>query len=1614
MALAAALFCGAGGEPASAAGMAIAYPAAPAPIVTVRGNAVVNSANKPNGTYELALCVQTRVYTHKTSGQTLTPEEYNELTDAEKADYQESNNPFESVSASVVVDLDALTPIQWDVDAPTYAAWDGTSYATNDAGYTPAGAAATGYARGIDTTDLLGTVIPDVTGATLGRPGRVVALDTAKPDEVGTAEALVEGYIHADGKTYAVVSLSANVPHSAKGRTYDTATEVVVVRFAYDMKRFPNTKFTATTPSEFNVTLDENTTGTGPRTVTYLASDADAAQTVTGQGVWYQSNTDPTGATQQETMHYFYRAGNGPIPGTVLNEKVTVSIDGDTQDSRELHKPDTAGKTVLTHDAAATEPYSLTRNLLKTHDRSLRFTYVNQPTYREAKGTGGAMVLFYDWDDTLIGTLVVDPEGDVRAQVNEYVEQNLVHPDLRAGKVLAAMGGEAPDYASLTAPTADQTKYQNLCDSLERQYTYRGKYPYTVGGSVTQDDANALPGEEFPLTNKLDYAFYRRVTTPTEATDPATSATSTYFTTQKVSETGENDENLYPYVYGWAVVEDLSANNARDWQVRRDAAKVSSIWTTVGVGELADVDPQAAARDIPGAAADPGTGLAPQYTFSTSAAAGNDYLHFADFSDMGSMLTKTVTVAGEDVTFTKDTLIVKAVYEPGPELLEGNAYRIIEEPSYNKLNEKGAAAGGAYSVQITLERSSTVSADGLLRGVSRVRSPAIRQDTTIDQKWIEDAALGVDHNLSNPSIATAQSLTETTFTKIDTDNGDEVSFTLVLSARQNKVDYFIIETYGYNFVAGGQRSNTNFNQYGTAHAIDNYNYDAVDSATNDSYYDKQNYYYQVTDYENREGSHGFVLYGTLNYLMEKATLVNRGQMEASAFYQGAGDTVINDANLRLDALGTKANSGNVFDYWPKLLDAAAACEANKSADTWDYTHDCAQLSYHQLQLYILEGALYDRATADNTPITWCHLHKSCADLSSGAPKTWQEIIDAAGGTSAEQDTIEKMAVADVENLTGLRTDANGTKYTNLTTFKNDIVAAVADGCTSWTDIQYHIINKSKPADNSAALENYWWYDSALTAKPTARSLSDLANAAADYYNGVTLKDGVTVTGWTVKLSGLEAAFTGNQTSDGSIGNDWLRLTENLVKGWTVNPDGTETTTPYHAGTTTYQDFLTELLAALKKGIDAGETSAPDFWQKLQYVLLHPTNSWPSSSEAELSRYWWYNGGKFLAVTDVKSMLEVALVADTDGQTAWGSFTYAKFETGAGFADIRDLKWNFDGTGPIDSATFDDFKAQMVSFAKDSGETDFDPATNAQLWAYLQYQLIHPNFDQSGALTEYNGGYYWWKGNATTGQAVSLSKDDLGTAGFGSKVNGNTAAWGNLTDTYINNWRFRKPTDADLDADTYAAHTDMPVLSMADLKGAVEALVDDRLQKQEAADPGGHHHTPPAITWLDIQHYVVTGKLDIYDTTDGGFPDEAAAKERYWWHSGGKNPDAKSVFQTIIEDIAARGKTAIDALTGDQIMDSSVQWRIVPTNGNMNTAAMKQVRIRLNAFYDNAVAEHQDMSKLTWYQIQYTLMAKTQTGGQGLYKNAADAETWWMDNMKPNGKKFADWRPDWLK
>ena len=94
------------------------------------------------------------------------------------------------------------------------------------------------------------------------------------------------------------------------------------------------------------------------------------------------------------------------------------------------------------------------------------------------------VTMFYDWDDSLIGTLTCGVGEDVTESVNDYVKEKFIHPDLQTN-----------------------TNYS----SKERTDNYRGEYPHTGPNSTDPTTpggtGTVTNGSDYPLTNKLEYCF---------------------------------------------------------------------------------------------------------------------------------------------------------------------------------------------------------------------------------------------------------------------------------------------------------------------------------------------------------------------------------------------------------------------------------------------------------------------------------------------------------------------------------------------------------------------------------------------------------------------------------------------------------------------------------------------------------------------------------------------------------------------------------------------------------------------------------------------------------------------------------------------------------------------------------------------------------------------------------------------------------------------------------------------------------------------------------------------------------------------------------------------------
>lgn len=157
----------------------------------------------------------------------------------------------------------------------------------------------------------------------------------------------------------------------------------------------------------------------------------------------------------------------------------------------------------------------------------------NMLRFQKAKPQNTVLVVIYDWDDREIGRVLVPKGVDARGIVNEYIKTHLIHPQLREG--------------------VDHT-------SLARAMSYRGKYPWMAPAPVEDTTGAVADGEDYPLTNKLDYAYVKGTMTRGED--------------GKYIITDPDPEDPYPYLHGLVEVRDLMAPP----------------WTTVGVGELKEYE----------------------------------------------------------------------------------------------------------------------------------------------------------------------------------------------------------------------------------------------------------------------------------------------------------------------------------------------------------------------------------------------------------------------------------------------------------------------------------------------------------------------------------------------------------------------------------------------------------------------------------------------------------------------------------------------------------------------------------------------------------------------------------------------------------------------------------------------------------------------------------------------------------------------------------------------------------------------------------------------------------------------------------------------------------------
>lgn len=1221
-------------------------------------------------------------------------------------------------------------------------------------------------------------------------------------------------------------------------------------------------------------------------------------------------------------------------------------------------------------------------------DNLISFPVVSKRSFTDRSNVLGNLttIVYVDWDNTFLGTQVVPKNVDVRQLVSDHVAENFIYHDDSDNATHGANDLNTPLEAA--DPEAEVS-------SLKRADNYRGKY--TANGPAaesTTDSTVVTNGGSYPLTNKLDYVFLKRPMTHTNAFDedanpkpdpddyPGGVTDSQYITdlaayeaayqawywgktewSQQVDDDGKPEWDVErPYAYGWA---ECTVDNYED------------VWTTLGMGELGSTDavdePHAkgttkgySGANLGGYKAIPSTSIA-SVTYD-----GDAKFAFADLSK----------------GFNKDTVFLKAIYEPGEGLeTKANFYRMIQTPYYNKFNNMPASDGGAYSVQVAYERA-MVTDDGKLCGVARMREPVARQDTTADLKWEESTTPNVKHDLANPNWSEAYtSKGKTTYTKLDVPNSEEITLEMSYSARQNKLDFFLRENYETNFVAAGARTITNALRDFAEYAADNYNYYTGDTSK------VPTDYFAPTEYSDREGSYGFVLFGTLNYLMEQATKYANHDPEVdwSTFYNTVSYSLA-DANLKKSD-GTSITEYDDIVAVMEVLEAAAQeAEGKKNdpdaADYWNKERQCAELTYHQLQWYMgykdnPTGVLLDRATADDSDhmIEWCHLHAACAALLSGKPQNWPALV--AKAAANDQTSIAKLTVEEIESKFHLRSDGDGNaNWTSPT--PTDFAQKVADGVqaliamgipqadVTWDQVQYYIdhgsVGTSATDMNDYGSEHYWWYDGEKVVDFDDVKLA--ADAAHEFpvLSTLTLPDGRPVAERMAKLNQVRDSFP---TDANAPGADWIKFTENLTAG--EDPADASKVVSF----TDFDTFADKLIEAVH-ALDV--TTVPAMtWHEVQYYILH--GSAGGATNTEYDTYWWHNGG--VHITDLRSLLKAA----QKGGDAWSSVDFTVFN-GLNLHLAKDLK----GTA-ISSADFTTIKGYLGTYATPS--LNLDAITDSNLWDIVQSLIINSG-TVDDAMRDAEKGYYWWKdgsaapadhiaftptGSDNEAKAKNMAKL-LSEAYFKINFNGYPSSeWDNLAATDLATGRLvRSFTGSE------TAFTALGQLTAADVSTVISKV--ESLFKTANGGTGNLTYSPSPIyeipytpiDWTALQKEI-TG--------------DPATNPEYWWmkldtKANPPEQDFADLNAGIQDYLDGNGDTALKAaFTVEKLANMGF------TLDGANPVDQGTVDA-INGDWATIIAMSQSMggfvsTPMKWNQIQFLFVSPMMTGGAYATLDATSAD-----------------------
>lgn len=1415
-----------------------------APTITIETNGVIDQAKKLTGFVEVAIRVKPGVLYYDVADGTRTPLPGKEAADAVKAaggTVIEEIQPFSSLAVALEYNA-KLTPWEWEKINGNWDRLDESDPANQATAIDISAASGGGFsARRMIEIDPL-------------HQSTRIAHAAVSPKEDGG------GYLYLMAENFTAKDFNAE------------DTVLAVVRFKYDLDvddENNNPWGTMFAKGLNNPAVTEWIDPTSSNCLVKLADSAVVREPIDPIIDWELSYDSGKSDSRPN--------GNGMYYST------------DTSDGREAYDttltPDDTGYVSTTSnclEVAAVDTSAATPNTTVVVPGKINYTLVNKLSYNFSSGDS-AVILYYDWDDRHIGTQVLAP-GDAREAVNNYVEQNFIHPALR--------------YSA----HKNDTNAVDYTDSLLREYTYRGEYPYdvpvalpdvtsptyeadlatykaSIAGTVAED------GDKYPLTNKLDYVFFKRYTEMTQSVedpdgtpnsgDETVSAARVLVDPDNIPDSGDEyyhvnnyDAKLLgnltatdveepgllemPYIYGWAVVDDLDG--------------ISDVWTTLGTAEHTPYSGMDASQ------------TPVDTTVDTTYGATGECLQFADFSDLKK---------GQVVR-------VKAVYEPGEELKNNEFYSIVSLPEYERYGDSDTSVGGVYAISYAYAR---VNASG--QGVSRMRDPAARIDYTPDVEGVAQKPFSVG---------------------IDLDNSDRISVTYTPSSGLMSMEYSLRDKKLYDASRQAQPVMVDYNFYTGSERAQHGNFNNIMS----------NFNYTEHPYSQHLGSIGFVTQATFNQLdkLMREMVATGVRADILAF--------VNEGMLRDLNLKNNDGAGNPIDYESWDADEFMA----KIYDAYCIAGD-AELDWHQIQYHIW-----------NTTYNWNDWWVSGCVTGNGLTKvgntvqpaastlaySWCRLDNCTGGSSPINSWTDLMAAAadyvytpninafnQLQDVFELRQGITAQPFADKDAMKTALITVVTglqtNGFTqtqveglSWRQVQYlmdvgttGITPTNLPANSDIAPtgstgKDYWWENGGTKTISTWQELLEIQYHIINdnYFAGDNDNSG-----WRSGYNNPATALTGKVRDKDGDGN-WKPTTD-------PNPFTTKAVALRKNGTGDNFDTLVQFDTALNTAISTltgdpayqGGGFANVSLMEIQHALLG--NSYRSESDlmddtvAGTVNYWWITGAstpKTLQelVILVKQVLDGApedLLDNVTVDLVGGvGFWLRADDAGTVFGSATDLQdalldavdiWCTAGNDPATAPW------------PDTAGTNWNNADTRQVWSQLQYLLFGnqsyaPNPDPGPTYD------YWWYANGhktinNLEELLEAAWNSWGNNGNPPSDSSDPGAMGALDETtanlkFINGVLNTDPTFDINDLDFRLNDDGDNFTSVANFKAQLKNFI------QAATVYGGKDFIlGHKDHWKVVQYYLINGVYQF------DFVVEPDTSINYWWENGGTKPEGPSIDYT---------------------------------------------------------------------------------------------------------------------